>query len=403
MSDFDPTKPQTFLGIKQGAGDNLRQTQKMEALGTLVGGIAHDFNNILAILEGNLNILQEEDADAATRAESLELAQKALHRATGVVRQLLTFARKTEVNVETLDLDQVIQEMLEMIAEAFPKTLEISFSSDRIEHLILGDHNQLDQALLNLFINARDAMPAGGSLTVDLRAAAADFHKPFPETGDPEYVCLTIKDTGTGMDEETRGRMFEPYYTTKNRQASSGLGLAMVYGIVKLHKGFIEVDSAPGKGTTFRLYFPKQRQETRPASASKSPEEVATLSGSESVLFAEDEGLLLRVIRRALEKRGYHVLEARDGLQAIETYREHRDEIAIVVLDMGLPKLDGWEVFHRLKEINPQLKAIAMSGYVAPDLKDKMLQEGMKDVISKPFPAVEMLRAIRSVIDRPIV
>ncbi|HEY2986134.1 MAG TPA: response regulator [Candidatus Binatia bacterium] len=401
LSQGTGIEPETLLEIKQELTGNLRQIQKMETLGALVGGIAHDFNNILGILQGQLSVLQEEGDNPAVRAESLDQAQKALCRATGVVRQLLTFARKAEVKFATLDIDQVVAELLQMVREAFPKNLDISFSSDRTDHFIAGDDNLLDQALLNLCINARDAMPAGGALRFDTGTFGHEIHERFPEAPELEYVWVRVKDTGIGMDDATRGRIFEPYFTTKDPQVSSGLGLAMVYGIVKLHKGFICVDSELGKGTTFSLYFPKQREAVRPSASGKFEEEAGIVGGNESVLFAEDEGLLLRVIKRALEKRGYHVLEARDGLQAIATYREHKDEIALVVLDMGLPKMSGWEVFQRLKEINPDLKAIATSGYIDPDLKERMLQDGVKAVVSKPFPPVEMLKVIRSVIDRP--
>jgi nitrogen-specific signal transduction histidine kinase/CheY-like chemotaxis protein len=396
-----PIKHETLLEIRQEISDNLLQLQKMETLGMLVGGIAHDFNNILAILQGSLNILQEEGDNPSVRAESLDLAQKTMHRATGIVQQLLTFARKGEVKFEILDLDQVVEELLQMVREAFPRTLEISFNSDLKDHWIAGDHNQLDQALLNLCVNARDAMPAGGTLALDARTAGSEVHESFSAAADQEYVCVRVTDSGAGMDEATRIRIFEPYFTTKKRPGSSGLGLAMVYGIVKLHKGFIEVDSQLGAGTTFSIYIPKLREGAHTVSSGAAPEESPALAGTEYVLFAEDEGLLLRVIKRALEKRGYHVLEARDGLEAIETYCAHRHEIAVVVLDMGLPKLSGWEVFQKLKEINPDLKAIVTSGYVDPDLKKEMLQVGMTDVIAKPFPLVEMVKMIRTVLDRP--
>jgi nitrogen-specific signal transduction histidine kinase/ActR/RegA family two-component response regulator len=401
MPDVPEIGPETLLEITHDVSGNLRQIQKMETLGTLVGGIAHDFNNILAILQGHLTILQEEGDDPAIRCESLHQAQKALRRATGVVRQLLAFARKAESNFVPLDIDGLVEELLQMVREAFPKTVDISFSSDGMNHWVAGDPNQLDQVLLNLCINARDAMPAGGWIALSARSVCREVADAFPEAPDQEYVCLGITDTGTGMSEATQNRIFEPYFTTKDRQASSGLGLAMVYGIVKFHNGFIKVESELGKGTTFLLYFPRLKEKTAAAAETATIDENRTLSGSESVLFAEDEALLLRVIKRALEKRGYHVLEASDGLQAVETYREHKDEIAVVVLDMGLPKLDGWEVFQRLRAINPALKAIVTSGYVDPELKDKMLQQGMMDVISKPFPPVEIVRMIRRVIDSP--
>jgi nitrogen-specific signal transduction histidine kinase/ActR/RegA family two-component response regulator len=390
-------EPDTLLAMKEDIAGDLRQAQKLESLGALVGGVAHDFNNILSIVQASLANLREEGDDPAARTEALDIAQRALQRAAGVVRQLLTFARKTDVKFEIHDLDTIVIELLQMLAEAFPKTLEIYFSSDGSGHPAYCDADQLSQALLNLCINARDAMPDGGRLAIDVRSAGEELRDRLPAASDASYVVVSVTDTGAGMDEATRGRIFEPYFTTK-KSHGSGLGLAMTYGIVALHRGLIEVESAVGRGSTFRLILPKSAE--APLADSRS-EDLYALAGTESVLFVEDEVSLMRLLRRALERRGYRIFEAREGFQAIDLYREHRDEIAVVVLDMGLPQLSGWEVFQKLKEINPGLRAIVTSGYVDPSLREKMLAHGLKDFVSKPCHIAEMIRTIRNVIDRP--
>jgi len=383
--------------MKEDIAGDLRQAQKLESLGALVGGVAHDFNNILSIIQASVTNLREEGDDATTRTEALDIAQRALHRAAGVVRQLLTFARKTEVKFDTHDLDTIVVELLQMLSEAFPKTLEISFSSDGSDHPAYCDANQLSQALLNLCINARDAMPDGGRLAIDVRSAGEEIRYRLPAAMDTSYVVISVSDTGAGIDQATRRRIFEPYFTTK-KSHGSGLGLAMTYGIVALHRGFIEVESEIDRGSTFRVILPKSADAPL---AESPPEDIGALAGTESLLFVEDEPSLMRLLRRALERRGYRIFEAKEGFQAIDIYRQHKDEIAVVVLDMGLPRLSGWEVFQKLKEINPGLRAIVTSGYVDPWLREKMLGQGLKDFVPKPCRVVEMIKTIRDVIDRP--
>jgi len=396
----------------------LIQSQKMESIGTLAGGIAHDFNNILAIILGYASRLKKvvyPRATASAQAEltpglqslnpelrskltqSLEEIHKAVQRGAKLVQQLLTFARKTDVSFEPVDVNSVIDDLLRMLTETFPKTINFSVKLDRKIPSINADSNQLHQALLNLCLNARDAMPGGGTLFISTCSISnGSIYQKFPEAEAKKYIHIAVSDTGVGMDDETRIRIFEPFFTTKERGKGTGLGLAVVYGIVKNHNGFIEVESTRGKGTSFSLYLPVV-QKTVSVTDKESNEEIP--GGTETILLVEDEEVLARLVSAFLEEKGYRVLLSRDGAEAIEMYQRHCHEIDLVFADMGLPILGGWEAFHKMKETNPDVKVIFASGYLDPSAKSELLKKGAKDFIQKPFEPEKVLRRIRQVLD----
>ncbi len=377
----------------------LIQAQKMESLGALAGGIAHDFNNILGIMLGHLSLVEMYRSDKDKTSESIEVLRKTVQRGTMLVRQLLTFARKSEVNYRGTSVDLLIQELMKILTATFSKTITFTAEVEDNMPLILGDYNQLYQALLNMAVNARDAMPQGGTLSVSAKAiSGADARARCREAQAEKYVSITLKDTGMGMNEATKRRIFEPFFTTKEIGKGTGLGLAVVYGVVKSHNGFVEVDSAPGMGSAFTLCFPVAVQtiETIPVD----DVEIAEVpGGKETILVVEDEEMLRDSVNALLESKGYRVLEAADGESAIHEYRQHKDEIALVLSDVGLPRRSGWKVLQKMREINPAVKAIIASGYIDPTAKCEMLKAGAREFVQKPYVPSEVLKKIRSVLD----
>ena len=376
--------------------DQLRQAQKMEAIGTLAGGIAHDFNNILGIILGYAQELLNKDGEGpAERARSLGVVLGAAERGAKVVRQLLTFARKTGTEHKPFDVNSLARETLDILGEIFPKTMNFRLDLDPTLPVIQGDHNQLQQALINICLNARDAMPEGGTLSIRTsQTTAADVSRHFPEA-DGAYARIEISDTGTGMDDETRQRVFEPFFTTKREQGGTGLGLSVVYGIVQAHGGFIGVESETERGTRFTLFLPIPAQTTLPPEPRRDGLKERFSTG-ETLLVVEDETHLLELVRLTAEKRGFRVFAAKDGVEAIEVYQEHWQEIDTVLLDWGLPRLGGSAVFRKLKEMNPRVKVIGVSGYIDFDFRDNMLREGVQDFLQKPCTANEILAKVLS-------
>jgi PAS domain S-box-containing protein len=386
---------------RQQLEERLRQAHKMESIGNLAGGIAHDFNNILGIILGYASILDRGPADETKLTTSLESIKKAALRGADLVKQILTFARRSDVLLESVKVNPVIEELRGLILETFPKTIAIDLDLDPKLPSIVGDHGQIHQSVLNLCVNARDAMPKGGSITISTNVSSGDLVRDiFPEADDEQYVCLGVTDTGTGMSEETRSKIFEPFFTTKERGKGTGLGLAVVYGIVRSHRGFIDVRSKPGMGTTFNLYFPVPLQ--RVVNVRKADGIGAIPKGTETILLVEDEEMLLEFTRSLIESYGYTTIVATDGVEAVERFRSNYANIALVLSDMGLPKLGGLEALIEMKKIDPRVKAILASGYLDPQVRAEMLRVDAKDFLQKPYDPKELLKTIRSVIDRPI-
>lgn len=375
----------------------LRQSQKMESIGTLAGGIAHDFNNLLGIITGYANKLKTPALSDHDRLSSIHAIEVAASRGAGLVRQILTFARKTEISLEAAQVNDIVRELSRMISVTFPKTIVISLKLDPNIAPLLVDANQLQQSLLNLCVNARDAMPLGGSLVLETSTTnGADLCKRFPEAELRPYAAVSVTDTGIGMDESIRARVFEPFFSTKSLDQGTGLGLAVVYGIVNNHKGHIEVDSVSGKGSTFRIYLPVSStpQASEAAEMVEDPPKTSSSPGKGTILFVEDEELLLELAVTTLESHGHQVIGARNGLEALEIYQRERGRICLVLSDLGLPKLGGLELLQKIRSLEPGVRVIITTGYVPPDVRGKLIAAGAAEILEKPYQTEALLQAI---------
>ena len=378
---------------------HLTEIQRWESLGTLAGGIAHDFNNILGIILGHAATVQRFIHDPHRVKRGMEAIISASQRGSGLVRQLLTFARKAEVQLETAHLNTIVADVARLLSETFPKTITIQTKLGGGLPLITADVNQMHQVLINLCVNARDAMPNGGRLTLATRIATAEeMDAKFPGALSQHYVVAEVHDTGTGMSEEVRRRVFEPFFTTKERGKGTGLGLAVVYGIVEGHAGYIDVVSTPGEGSTFTVYLPAKAkgEGTQPTRAEFSE---ALASGTKTILIVEDEAPLLELAQAVLETHGYTVITSTDGEHTVATYRERWQTIDLVISDLGLPKLNGIDVFQQLLEINPQVRFILTSGYIDPEQKAQVLPLGAKHVLQKPYTPNDLQLKVRTALD----
>lgn len=395
----DITQRKKIENEKKSLEDQIIQMQKMESLGTLAGGIAHDFNNILGIIIGRLLLVENLVKGNPKLEESWEAISKTVQRGASLVRQILTFARKTDIPFDAVDVNTSIQEIIELLQQTFPKTIIFSLHLDPHLPSIVGDHTQLHQTLLNLCVNARDAMAEHGTLTLSTRLVAGEnIHGKFPNAHAEQYVMVTVSDTGMGMERETLSRIFEPFFTKKERGKGTGLGLAVVYGVMASYNGFVDVTSEIGKGSTFYLYFPSFVSDEVPKGKQLTQASVIQ-GGTETILLVEDEDMLRETTVMLLERKGYRVLTAIDGKEAIEVYKRHWKQISLVFSDEGLPKLGGWEVFIEMKKINPRVKTILTSGYIEPNLKTQLLESGVKGFIQKPYTQIEVLSKIRELID----
>ena len=377
----------------------LQQAQKLESIGTLAGGVAHDFNNILSIILSYASLIEKQKGDSEKMTQASEMIKKTVYRGANIVRQILTFARKTDATFESLCLNDVVEELAKLLKQTFPETVIFSFGLDTCLPTITADRTQIQQAVLNLAVNARDAMPSGGTIAVKTGVVpGATLQKRFTNACEESYVYVEVSDTGLGMDENVRHRIFEPFFTTKEKGKGTGLGLAVVYGVVESHHGFIDVQSAVEKGTTFSLFFP-----VRPSgieSLKTPPEEVKEIAGGdETILVVEDEEMLLEMLKSFLESKGYTVITASDGEEALELYKAQQGKIDLVLTDMGLPKISGLDIFRKMKRINPKVRVVIASGYLDPGMKAAMIVEGAKEFIQKPYAPEEILRKTRDAID----
>ena len=365
----------------------LWQSQKMESVGTLAGGIAHEFNNILNIIKGYTLLIRQNPSVDENVTENVNIIEETVERGAYGVRQLLTLARKTESCLALSNPNDLVSELSKLLKQTFPKTIDVTLELDAKLPSIWVDPNQINQALLNLSVNARDALAGGGRLTLKtLLVEGGNVQDPAAKAG--PYACIEVKDTGSGMDAAVRNRIFEPFFTTKGVGKGTGLGLAIVYGIVRNHNGFIDVDSEVGRGTSFRLYFPMARSEEKPAVDETPKREVSPPrrpNDGATVLVVEDEEKMVYLLRKALLRNEYNVLVASDGEQAIDLYHRRKQDIAVVLLDIGLPKIAGLDVILRMKEENPNVKVIVASGYIDPDFKSRMQRAGVQGFIEKPY------------------
>ncbi len=383
------------ITVRKRLEEQLRQAQKMEAIGTLAGGIAHDFNNLLTSILGFASVVRLElPADSLLRHD-VETIIHSAKRASELTRQLLTFARRSQVEVYPLNLNDVVREVIRLLERTIDKAIVIEphLSSDL--SIVKGNAGQLHQMLLNLCLNARDAMPEGGRLIIETQNVTLSKEKARAELAlkADRYILLSVTDTGIGMNTEIQQRLFEPFFTTKEQ--GRGLGLAMVYGIVHGHGGAIHVYSEPGQGSTFKVYLPVA---SRPAEDT-TPQEAEITKGTETVLVVEDEESVRALLQRILEDGGYTVLLAADGVEATELYAERSAEIDLVVLDIIMPRMGGRETFQRLREINPEIKVLLSSGYSENGQAHDILATGARGFLQKPYDLHRVLRKVREVLD----
>ncbi len=375
--------------------DQLRQAQKMEALGTLAGGIAHDFNNLLTGILGNTSLMLLDVDPSHPHYVNLKRIEKQAESGGKLTRQLLGYARKGRYEVQPIDLNRLVEET----SDTFGRTRkEIRIHRELAEDLLAieADQGQVEQVLLNLYVNAADAMPQGGDLSLKTRNTTHANIKDNLHPKPGNYVLLGVADMGMGMDKETMERIFEPFFTTKERGRGTGLGLASVYGIIKGHGGYIDVESRRGQGTAFNIYLPAS--ENKIAKAVRKAEDL--VMGSGTVLLVDDEEMILEVSQKLLEAMGYRVLAAQSGREAIELYKEKRDDLDLVILDIIMPDMGGGETFDRMREINPDIEVLLSSGYSVDRQASRILERGCKGFIQKPFDMSELSRKIREILEK---
>jgi CheY-like chemotaxis protein/two-component sensor histidine kinase len=370
----------------------------MEAVGQLAGGIAHDFSNLLTVISGYTEILLSRPAQEPGATEEILEIKRAAHRAARLIRQLLAFSRRQVIEPKPLDLTDIVRETRTMFAPLIGEN--ITFETDLSEDLgsVSADAVQIEQVIMNLVVNARDAMPDGGKLrvttaTVTLSEGLAEREH---DTAPGDYVVLTVSDTGHGMDAETVGRIFEPFYTTKARGAGTGLGLATVYGIAKQFGGDIEVESEPGAGTAFRLYFPRIADAPQPP-VSQPIDDGRSLLGTETVLLVEDEEALRSIGKEILEAYGYTVILAGDGVEALEIVRAGSEPIHLVMTDVLMPKMGGIELAEELSTLHSGLKILYTSGY--NDSGTDLSRVTGSRYLQKPYAMQELARTLRDLLD----
>ena len=379
----------------------LRQSQKMEAVGRLAGGIAHDFNNLLMVISGYSEFLLDRlGPDPALRGPAQEIASAA-GRATSLTRQLLAFSRKQMLAPKILDLNGVVTENLKMLTRVIGEDIDLVMVPATGLGAVRADAGQIEQVIMNLAVNARDAMPSGGKLTIETSNVSLDeeyarFHAPLRPGN---YVMLAISDTGAGMDSETQSHIFEPFFTTKGPKGT-GLGLSTVYGIVKQSGGYIWVYSEAGKGTTFKIYLPRVAEAAEsPAQVVAPAESAAAEPGTETILLVEDEANLRYLARQFLEKQGYRVIEAADGAVAMQIAVAHEGVIHLLLTDVIMPGMNGRELAQRISEIRPNVKVLYMSGYTENVIgRNGTLDAGVR-LLQKPFTLRDLKSKVREVLD----
>jgi len=382
--------------------DQLAMAQKMESIGTLAGGIAHDFNNLLTTILGNADILLMEIDRSTPLYEGIRDIKEAGTKASSLTRQLLTFSRKDVIHPAVLNLNEVLAELGKMLKRLIREDVELSIATERDLWDVYIDPTQLEQVIINLAVNARDAMPQGGKLIFEAKNVELDeeYFRSHGLEGTPgPHVLLAISDTGVGMDEATRARIFEPFFTTKEMGKGTGLGLATVYGIVKQNNGFIWVYSEPGKGTTFKVYFPKwdkgRSSTTRLGSLDR-----AELRGSETILIVEDDPMLLKVAGNMLRQYGYDTIEVGDSKEALRIAEESAESIDLLLTDVIMPGMGGSDLAERVKLSRPDIKVIYMSGYTDNTIVHNGVLEKDVFLVEKPFTPETLVKKIREVLDQ---
>ena len=399
-SGRDVTERRRAEADKERLESQLLQAQKMEAVGQLAGGVAHDFNNLLHVILGYTNMLRGKMGEKTEDRHAIEQVHKAAERAADLTRQLLAFSRRQIIQPVALDLNRLIQGVLRMVRAAVGEHIDLLFMPGARLGVVLADRGQIEQVLMNLCVNARDAMPGGGTLTIGTKNVSmdGDWCRENPWAVPGSYVLLRVTDTGHGMDAATRGQIFEPFFTTKEVGQGTGLGLAMVYGIVKHHGGLIHVESEAEKGATFNVYLPVADQ---PADTVEISAHTGGEGGRETILVAEDEEMVRDLVRSILEDAGYTVLTARNGAEAVRLVEEHANAIDLALLDVMMPRGGGREVMDHIQATNPKTRILFSSAYSESAIHlNFVIKEGL-DLLVKPYSRAELLHAVREALDAP--
>lgn len=390
----------TFLDItdRKIAERELRQAQKMEVVGQLTGGVAHDFNNILQVITGFSHIARKSLDNDDPNAGHLDKVLQAAQRAADLTQQLLAFSRQQVHQPRPVEINELIANLFKMLGRVIAENINLSHNFQEHLSLVMADAGMIEQVLLNLCINARDAMPGGGQIAISTEdfAASKEFCENQSWAVPGNYVLISVSDTGTGMSREIQDKIFEPFFTTKEVGKGTGLGLAMAYGTIQQHGGDILVYSEEGVGTTFKIYLPTAEpgeQGMEDAIESSAP------GGTETILVAEDEHAVLGLVTSLLEDKGYSVIQATNGLEALDKIAEYADSVDLVILDIVMPQLGGREVFEKIKEINPALPVIFSTGYAANAIDKEFLESNDLRLISKPFTPNELYLNVREAID----
>jgi len=372
----------------------FQEAQRLEAIGTLAGGIAHDFNNLLMGIQGRASLMLMDMDSNHPHSEHLSGIEDAVKRGAHLTKQLLGFARVGKYEVRPADLNDLIGKSSEMLGRA-KKEIKIRRKYQKDIWTVEIDRGQIEQVLVNLYVNAWQAMPEGGDLYLETKNVKLDTDDARAFGVAPgHYVKISTTDSGTGMDEATRQRVFEPFFTTKELGVGTGLGLASAYGIIKNHGGVISVDSELGHGTTFDIYLPASEKEI--PREKEPPGDV--VKGTETVLFVDDEAMIMDVGKEMLTALGYRIIEAKNGKQAVELYEENQDKIDIVILDLIMPDMDGGKVYDRLKKMNPKIKVLLSSGYIRDDRANGIIERGCDGFIQKPFDVKELSGRLREIL-----
>ncbi len=376
----------------------LLQSQKMEALGRLAGGIAHDFNNLLTIIMGYSQVLLNELGTDHPLANQVRETQKAGDQAAMLIRQLLAFSRRQVIDPKVLDLNSIIQNLEDMFRRLIGEHIRLIVRKDPDLGRVKADHSQLEQVIMNLMVNARDAMPQGGTLTLETKMAEVSSDSSTRSSPQPgSYVVLSVTDTGCGMNAETRAKVFEPFFTTKEEGKGTGLGLSTVHGIVKQIGGWIDLASEPGKGTTFTIYLPQTDE--LPSARGVTRTVGQPIRGTETILVVEDEMAVRNLVRDELRRLGYSVLEAKNGVEAFLIHNQQGENIHLLVTDVVMPGMSGKEVAQQLTALRPNLRVLYISGYTDDVGVTQGLGAAKVAFLQKPFTPEDLARKVRHVLD----
>ena len=377
----------------------LIQAQKMESLGALAGGVAHDFNNLLQVVLGYSELMISSRKLDQQTLEDLSKINHAAKDGAELARRLLAFSRKGEINRIPVNLNEQVEKLKGMLERTIPKMIEIRLGLNADPAMVTADPTQIDQILLNLAVNATDAMPNGGKLNIETTNVALDEEECRLHVGSKARDCvlLTVSDTGVGMDPQTLEQIFEPFFTTKSEGKGTGLGLSIVYGVVRRHEGFIKCDSEPGRGTTFRIYLPAL-SENAVKNVDVGPD-VPPKGGNETILLVDDEEFVRDLAVRFLTSAGYNVITASNGREAIEIFERHKNRISLIILDLIMPEIGGLQCLEELTRIDPKARIIIASGFAVNEDERKIIEATARGFVSKPYQVQHVLDAVRKAID----